>query len=80
MLCSYCLEDKDTVDRDMFDGLCADCTDKALNIEYVADRAKKNNVKLKNGQEPMHECPCESSDDMMSCDIEHMCDGVWVWK
>ena len=46
-ICSYCLKEKSTVSRNMFDGMCADCTDKALNSETVAKQAQKNNELLK---------------------------------
>ena len=45
--CSYCLKDDRTVSRNMFDGMCADCTDKALNSDRVAKKAKENNDKMK---------------------------------
>lgn len=38
-ICSYCFKDKSTVSRNMFDGMCVDCTDKALNSETVAKQA-----------------------------------------
>ena len=45
--CSYCNKKDPTVDRNKFDGMCADCTNLALNSETVADTAKKNNERLK---------------------------------
>jgi hypothetical protein len=41
--CSGCGRKHITVNRYMFDGLCADCTDKALYDDYYADKAKKRN-------------------------------------
>lgn len=46
-ICSYCLKDKSTVDRRLFDGMCVDCTDKALNSHAVSKQAQKNNELLK---------------------------------
>ncbi len=46
-VCSYCYKDKGTVDRNLFDGMCAECTDKALNSHTVAKQAEKNNELLK---------------------------------
>lgn len=46
-ICSYCLKDKSTVNRNLFDGMCADCTDKALASISVSKQAKKNNEMLK---------------------------------
>lgn len=46
-VCSYCLKDRPTVSRHMFDGMCADCTDKALASSSVVEQAKKNNETLK---------------------------------
>ncbi|MDD4111350.1 MAG: hypothetical protein PHS54_07445 [Clostridia bacterium] len=45
--CSYCLKDDTTVTRNMFDGMCADCTDKALKNDKIIEIAKNNNRKLK---------------------------------
>lgn len=52
-VCSYCLKDKKTVRRHMFDGMCADCTDKALNSSEVAKQAERNNEILKRKGEPI---------------------------
>jgi len=46
-ICSGCNKEKVTVDRNMFDGLCADCTDRALNSETFMEKASKRNKKLK---------------------------------
>lgn len=46
-ICSYCLKDKSTVDRNLFDGMCADCTDKALASSSVSKQAELNNKLLK---------------------------------
>lgn len=46
-ICSYCFKDEGTVNRHSFDGMCADCTDKALNSYTVAKQAEKNNELLK---------------------------------
>lgn len=46
-ICSYCKKDKETVDRHLFDGMCVDCTDEALNDSEVAKQAEKNNRLLK---------------------------------
>lgn len=47
LVCSGCLTKKHTVDRNMFDGLCADCTSKALCDYDFAKNAKKINKHLK---------------------------------
>ena len=83
MICSWCHKDKGTVDRNMFDGLCADCTDLALNNEHIAQKAKENNEKLKQGMEPKYECPCESTEALARCSAEGRepnCDGVYIWE
>lgn len=46
--CSGCGNLDGTVNRDMFDGLCAECTNKALYDSDFADKAKKRNNILKN--------------------------------
>ena len=46
-VCSGCDKDKQTVNRHMFDGLCADCTDKALYDYEFTKKAKKRNEELK---------------------------------
>lgn len=48
LVCSGCLTKQPTVDRDMFDGLCADCTTRALYDEDFEKRAKEINEELKN--------------------------------
>ncbi len=45
--CSVCGQDKGTVDRNMFDGMCAECTDKALYDPSVSKKAEENNKLLK---------------------------------
>ena len=45
-VCSGCDNKKSTVDRLMFDGLCADCTDRALYDYEFQKKAKKTNRKL----------------------------------
>lgn len=50
-ICSGCNEVKETVDRYMFDGLCADCTDRALFDYEFAVKAKKRNQELINKSE-----------------------------
>ena len=45
--CSVCGLDKKTVNRDMFDGMCASCTDRALYDLSVSKRAEENNKLLK---------------------------------
>ncbi len=79
MICSWCLTEKGTVDRNMFDGLCADCTDEALNNDYIVRKAKENNEKLKNGLKPVSECPCESTQMLLNCK-KQQCDGIYIWK
>ena len=37
--CSACGNREATVERNMFDGMCADCTDKALYNSKIADKA-----------------------------------------
>jgi hypothetical protein len=46
-ICSGCNRPKPTVKRHMFDGMCADCTDKALYDYDFAKRAEKRNEELK---------------------------------
>lgn len=46
-ICSVCRKDKSTVDRNLFDGMCVECTDKALHDEKVSKQAKKINKILK---------------------------------
>jgi hypothetical protein len=41
--CSACFKEDQTVNRDMFDGMCADCTDRALYDGELAARAKDMN-------------------------------------
>jgi hypothetical protein len=41
--CSGCFKEDRTVDRNMFDGLCAECTDKALYDYDFAQSAKRRN-------------------------------------
>jgi len=43
IICSGCRENKITVNRNMFDGLCADCTDKALFDDDFREKAQKRN-------------------------------------
>lgn len=45
--CSGCLKKDITVHRDMYDGLCADCTTKALYDYDFAKKAEKTNEALK---------------------------------
>jgi hypothetical protein len=47
LVCSGCLKEDSTVIRDMFDGLCADCTNKALYDYNFAQKAEKTNEILK---------------------------------
>lgn len=51
--CSGCGQEKNTVDRNRFDGLCAECTDRALYDEAFAEAAKLENEKLKQSEIPM---------------------------
>lgn len=51
LTCSGCFKNRETVCRHMFDGLCADCTTKALYDDDFATRAKKNNETLKGGEQ-----------------------------
>jgi hypothetical protein len=46
-ICSGCLQEKPTVNRNMFDGQCADCTTKSLYDEEYMVMAQKNNERLK---------------------------------
>ena len=45
--CSGCAKKRPSVNRNMFDGLCADCTYKALYNYEFAKKAKERNKKLK---------------------------------
>ena len=45
--CSGCGKKLPTVNRYMFDGMCADCTDKALYDYDFAKRAERRNKELK---------------------------------
>jgi len=47
LICSGCLTKQPTVNRNMFDGLCADCTDKALYDYEFAKKAEKINQTFK---------------------------------
>jgi hypothetical protein len=47
LVCSGCLKKDGTVHRDMYDGLCADCTTKALYDYDFAKKAEKTNESLK---------------------------------
>jgi hypothetical protein len=79
MICSWCYQDKNTVNRELFDGLCAECTDLAINNEHIAKHAKKYNKLLKMGMKPTHECPCESTRQLINCDNLDNCDGSYIW-
>lgn len=48
LVCSGCLTEQSTVNRDMFDGLCVDCTEKALYNYDFAKAAEQRNKSLKN--------------------------------
>jgi len=48
LVCSGCLKKDHTVDRDMFDGLCAVCTTRALYDENFEKKAKERNEQFKN--------------------------------
>ena len=45
--CSGCGKRLPTVNRYMFDGMCADCTDKALYDYDFAKRSERRNEELK---------------------------------
>ncbi len=45
-ICSGCNEPKPTVNRNMFDGMCADCTNIALWSDEFAKKAEMQNNKL----------------------------------
>ena len=45
-VCSGCDEEKATVERRMFDGLCADCTNRALYDYKFQKKAEETNRKL----------------------------------
>lgn len=75
--CSYCGKEDATVKRNMFDGLCADCTDLSLSYDNVTKFAKESNERLCNGLEP-HNCPCESTRAMSMCG-QGDCDGIFYW-
>lgn len=47
LVCSGCFKKDGTVHRDMYDGLCADCTDKALYDYEFAKKAEKTNEAFK---------------------------------
>jgi hypothetical protein len=79
MICSWCYKDKLTVNRDLFDGLCADCTDEALNNDFIAKQAKKNNNLLKMGMKPASECSCETTKHLVNCENLDNCDGIYIW-
>jgi hypothetical protein len=44
--CSGCGTADNTVDRNLFDGMCADCTEKALFNSDFAQKAYKRNEEL----------------------------------
>ena len=44
--CSICYKKCKTVDRKMFDGMCCNCTEKALWDYEISKKAKKNNIEL----------------------------------
>jgi len=46
-VCSGCDKRKITVDRYMFDGMCAECTDKSLYDYEFSERSKQRNEELK---------------------------------
>ena len=48
-ICSVCRKDKPTVDRNLFDGMCVDCTNRALSDKKISKRAEKINKILKEG-------------------------------
>jgi hypothetical protein len=48
LVCSGCLKKDPIVDRYMFDGLCTDCTTRALYDEDFEKKAKERNKQLKN--------------------------------
>ena len=49
-ICSGCNKPKPTVERYMFDGLCAYCTDKALYDYDFAKKAQVRNEELKSNK------------------------------
>lgn len=49
--CSGCGVRKPEVDRDMFDGLCGECTNQALLDDEFREIAQKENEKLKERNE-----------------------------
>lgn len=46
-VCSLCGETKATVIRNLFDGMCADCTQQALYNEKSVEIARKRNKEIK---------------------------------
>ena len=46
-ICSVCGKTNSTVDRNLFDGMCIDCTNRALSDENISKFAEKNNKLLK---------------------------------
>lgn len=50
--CSGCGQKDITVDRDMFDGTCANCTNKCLYDETFQKKAQKRNEELKSVSRP----------------------------
>jgi len=53
--CSGCLREDITVNREKFDGMCADCTERALYDEDFAEKAHNRNERWLNHQEASNE-------------------------
>jgi NMD protein affecting ribosome stability and mRNA decay len=46
-ICSVCGKNSSTADRNLFDGMCVNCTNRALSDENVSKLAEINNKLLK---------------------------------
>ena len=46
-ICSVCRKNKPTVDRNLFYGMCVECTNRALSDERISKLAENNNKLLK---------------------------------
>jgi len=45
-ICSICGKDKDTVDRNEFDGMCSECLELSFDDPKISAQAIKNNESL----------------------------------
>jgi hypothetical protein len=46
-ICSYCLKNNPTVDRNSFGGMCVECTNRSLSNDEIYKKADKVNKLLK---------------------------------